>query len=171
MTNSLHSRFSVLSCGLALALSSGVAAADPPEATRSVHRLDVSVTTLDDGAHAAPATYTLILQENQTGTVSVGANVPLVVAPGGGAAAPRQDVGLTVHLSYSMRGAVVLVAGSVEMTSVDGSAATSGARTIHRVRAEGVTPVTPGTDALFSRIDDVAGHRHYEITVAARRLL
>ncbi len=161
----------MLAGGLALALSSGVAHADPPEAMRLVHRFDVSVTTLEDGAHATPATYTLILQENQPGTVAVGANVPLVVAPGGGVAAPRQDVGLTLHFSYAMRGAVVLLSGSVEMTSVDASAGTTGARTIHRVRAEGVTPVTPGTDALFSRIDDVAGHRHYEITVAARRLL
>ena len=63
-------------------LTSGVARADPPEAApRSVFRIEVSVTGVDENPRAAPATYTVILLENQTGAVSTGTNIPLGPAP------------------------------------------------------------------------------------------
>lgn len=171
----------VVSFSLAVLLASGAAHADTvPEPPRSVYRIEVSVTGLDENARAAPATYVVNLLENQAGTVASGANVPLGPLPVGsagsgtlgvpGGASPRQDVGLTIHLAYSLRGSVVLVTGGVEISSADAPGPGTAA-TIHRVRVEGVTPVTPGTPAVFGSVYDLASHRRYEVTLTARRVL
>lgn len=174
-----------------ITLLSSVARADPPRAEpppppppremsrveppRSVFRIDVSVTGLDDARAATPATYTLMLQENTPGVISTGANVPLQVTAGGasgaaGTSVARQDVGLRLHFNYTMRAEVVVLSGDVEMSSAVPSA-TPGPVTLHRLRAESVVPITPGTPVLFSSVYDLTSHRRYEITVNARRML
>lgn len=170
MSHSPHRSFRpVAALAAALVLSSRVAAADPPAAApRSLYRFDVTITGLEAGPHAAPATYTIVLTENQTGDVATGANVPL--GPAGASAVARQDVGLNLRLSYTLRGETVLLAGQVEVSSAEAGAA-GAAATIHRMRADGVAPITPGTPALFSSVYDLATRRRCDVTVSARRLL
>jgi len=159
---------SVVALSAALLLASSTAAADPPAAApRSLYRFDVTITGLEDGPRAAPATYTIVLTENQSGAVASGDNVSL--GPSAAGAVARQDVGLSLRLSYSLRGETVLLAGLVEVSSaVSGG---GGAATIHRMRADGVTPITPGTPALFSSVYDPVTRRRCDVTVSARRLL
>lgn len=154
-----------------VALSSRAAHADPPPSPpRSLYRIEVTITGLEDGAHPAPATYSLVLQENQSGMVSTGANVPLVTGSGSNQIAARQDVGLNLRLSYSLRGETVLLSGQVEMSSVDAATGASPA-VIHRMRADGVVAVAPGAPAVLASVYDLGTHRRCEVTVAARRLL
>lgn len=171
----------------AATLSSGIALADPPpprttaapaattapQAARPIYRFDVSITGIETGAQAQPATFTIILEENQVGMVHTGSNVPLVArgAPGAAAVvAPRQDVGLSLRFTFTSRGPAVVLNGSVEFSAVD-PAAGAGPAVIHRVRVDGAVPVTPGTPTLFGSAYDVTTHRRYEINVTARRLL
>jgi hypothetical protein len=169
-------RYALSAAGLcaALLLAHGTAHADPPDtATRSVYRIEVSVTGLDASAHPTPATYTLVMMENQAGAISSGTNVPLSVgstALPGAPLGPRQDVGLSLHLTYNLRGAVVLLTGEVEFSSVEPNTP-GGAAVIHRVRVAGTTAVTPGHPALLGSVFDLVTHRRYEVTVAAQRIL
>lgn len=182
MTNSMIRKAPLLSLFLASALSSGAAFADPPpsasaqtarapDAPRSVYRLDVSITGIEEGARAAAATYVIMVEEHQTGGLSTGANVPLVGSGSSTAPmSPRQDVGLSLRFSYELRGQVLLVTGNVEMSSVEPSSSPAPV-SIHHLRAEGVTAVTPGTPTLFTSIYDIQSHRRYEVTINARRVL
>src|SRR6516164_8384283 len=106
----------VLASILVLALSHAASAAPtPPTPTpppaRAIHRFDVAVSGLDEGGH--PATYTLILQENNTGELATGTNVPMNT---GTTPSPRMDVGLKIRLNYTLRGSVVVVEGDLELS-------------------------------------------------------
>ena len=156
----------------ALMLSSSIAGADPPTSTvpavaRSIFRFDFTVHGIDENPHAVPATYTLFLAENQSGSVSTGTNVPLVVTStsAGPTSSARQDIGLNLHFSFVIQGAVLVLTGSTEMSSVD-PAGTNGLAAIHRMHADGVVPVTPGRPTLVSSVSDLSTHRRYEIMVA-----
>ncbi len=154
----------------AIAVTSTAIAAPPPPAPpppqASIYRFDVAITGLD--ASAKPSTYTLVLEESSHGGLSTGANIPLV-APNQ-SSATRQDVGLKLSFRYTLRGAVVVLEGEVEVSSADPPTAATAA-TLHRIRAESVVPITAGTPALFSSLVDITSHRRYEVTVTAQRLL
>ena len=174
----------LLTAALAAAvLTNALAArADPPappaptahEATppRSLYRLEVTLTGVDPAAHPAPATYSLVLLENEMGTLSTGTNIALNAGPGTppGFVSPRQDVGLSLHVMYTLRGAAVLVTSNVELSAADQQAST-GPAAIHRVRIDGTVPVTPGHPAVLGSVFDLVSHRRYEVTVAAQRVL
>lgn len=151
-------------------LGAAPAWADPPSpaASRPVYRFDFAVTGVDDGPRASPATYTLVLQENQTGHVSTGTNIALGPTPAGGAA-PRMDVGLNLHFSFAQRGTALLLSGGFELSTAD--AAGAGPVSIHRVRSESVVAVSPGTPALVTSVYDLTSHRRYEVTVSAQRVM
>lgn len=101
--------------------------ADPPvPAARSVYRFDFTVVGVDD-ARSGPATYTLVLQENQAGHVSTGTNIALGAAANG-AAASRMDVGLNLHFSFERRGTALLLSGGFELSTADAAGGGPGAR-------------------------------------------
>ncbi len=168
-THASKRALAALSTAVVLASSAALADPPPPDAPRSIYRFDVSVTGVEEGPRAAPATYTLILRENQMGSASTGANIALGAA-GGAGPAPRQDVGLSLRFTYTLRGEVALLTGYVELSSVE-PASGGGAVTLHRVHVDGVAPVTPGTPALLGSVYDLSTRRRYEVTVTARRLM
>lgn len=59
----------------------------------------------------------------------------------------------------------------MELSSVEPATVSGAAATIHRVRAEGVVPITAGTPALFGSVYDLTAHRRSDVTVSAQRLL
>lgn len=155
------------SSAAAAAPSSAASAATSPAASGvpSVYRFDVAVTGADP-TQKSPVTYTLVLEEDHGGEISTGSVIPLTNAP----TSARESVGLSVHLHYSVRGGIVLLDGEFEMSSVDPVAGPGGA-TIHRVKASGIVPITPGAPALLTSANDVVSHRHYEVSVTAQKLL
>lgn len=167
MKPSLRTR-SVALLTSACLLVAAPAHADPPApAARPVYRFDFTVVGLDD-ARSGPATYTLVLQENQTGHVSTGTNIALG-SGASGSAAPRMDVGLNLRFSFERRGAALLLSGGFELSTADATG--GGPVSVRRVRSESVVAVTPGTPALLTSVHDVASHRRYEVTVSAQRVL
>jgi hypothetical protein len=146
-------------------------ATEAPEPPRAIYRLEFTLHRPDDPANARLATYTITLEERHPGSVSIGANVPLsATAPtNANASASRVDVGLMLRASFVVRGNVVVVTGEAEMSTAEPSPTT--APTIHRVRADGVVPVTPGHPASFTTLTDPGTRRPYEITVNATRVL
>lgn len=141
-------------------------AAPPPAPPRAIYRLDVAVTGLTDGA---PATWSLMLQEGQISALSTGVNLALSPAPQGGPA-PRQDVGLSLHMRFVLRGDVVVVDGGLETSSLAPSGAT-GATAIRRLRLDGVTALTGTQPALLGSVFEIATRQRVEVTVAAHRVL
>jgi len=146
------------------AFADNAPAATPPAAT--IYRFEVSITGIEQDPKAAPATYTLTLQENTTGLVSTGANIAMT----SGQNATRQNVGLDIKMSYTLRNGVVVLSGDLEMSAVEATQ-TNGAPNIHRVRAENVIPITGTSPTLFTSVYDVVSHRRYEVNVSAKKLL
>lgn len=156
---------------LVVVLGAAPAYADPPappSSARPVYRFDFAVTGVDDGPRSNPATYTLVLQENQTGHVSTGTNIALGPSANG-AAAPRMDVGLNLHFSFAQRGPALLLTGGFELSTADATG--GGPVSVHRVRSESVVAVSPGTPALVTSVYDLTSHRRYEVTVSAQRVM
>jgi hypothetical protein len=166
---------------LALATASDIARADPPqsganppraasapEAPRPIYRFEFAVRRSDDPPNARPASYTMNLEENHPGTLSVGSNVPLQTPSSARAVAPRQDVGLMLHFDFAMQGSTVVLTGSVEISSAEPM--TNGVAGIRRFRADGAIPIVPGRTTPFVTVADASTHNTYEITVTATRL-
>ncbi len=168
MNLSLRVRSAALLTATCLLVAVPVHADPPPPAARPVYRFDFAVTGVEDGPRANPATYTLVLQENQTGHVSTGTNIPLGPAANGAVAA-RMDVGLNLHFSFAQRGTALLLSGGFELSTADATGA--GPVSVHRVRSESVVAVSPGTPALVTSVYDLTSHRRYEVTVSAQRVM
>ena len=159
---------SVLALSTAPALAAPSAPAAPPTpavasapAAPSFYRLEVSIS---DGTKATPDAYSMVLEENQHGRLQSGQNVSL-------GAGVRQAVGLELGFSYTLRGAVLVLDGEVEMSSIDPTTVASGAPTIRRVKAVLIAPVVPGTPMQFVSLYDVNTKHRYEVTVSAKRVM
>jgi hypothetical protein len=126
----------------------------------SIYRFEISITGMDPDPKAAPATYTLTLQEGRAGTIATGANIALST----GQSAARQNVGLDIKMEYTLRGGTVILDGDVELTALEPNSST-----IHRVRASDTVPINGTT--LFASVYDVVSHRRYEVNVSAKKLL
>ena len=151
-----------------------MAIADPPATTipaptRSIYRFDFAVHGIDDNPTLFRPQRTRSSPDGRTqsGSVSTGTNVPLVIAStsAGPTSSARQDVGLNLHFSFAMQGSVLVLTGSTEgMSSLD-PASTGSFAAIHRIHADGVIPVTPGRPTLVSSVFDLSTRRRYEIMV------
>jgi len=164
---------SVLALSTAPALAAPSAPAAPPTpavasapAAPSFYRLEVSIS---DGTKPTPDTYSMVLEENQHGRLQTGENVSLGGGANGGMA--RQAIGLELGFSYTMRGAVLVLDGEVEMSSLDPTTVASGAPTFRRLKAVLVAPVVPGTPTQFVSLYDVSTKHRFEVTVSAKRLM
>ena len=165
-TNARPLLSALLGIVIVFAATTNVAMADPPR-PQSLYRFDVTI--LDAGAPtpAMPATYSLVLAENSSGRLTVGTSVP--VATTAAATAPaREDIGVDLRLGYAMRGEVVVLSGTVELSSLEPGA---GARTVRRIRVDGFARITDGTPSVFASVVDPASHRRYEITIVGHRVL
>lgn len=147
------------------------------EATR-IYKFDFVLTPKDPkDANLTPTSFTLNIAENQTGTVTIGKNVPLQAAtatPGAGAlggtmhASPRQDVGLKVNAHpRDLTGTEDLMLDvDLEMSSLDGTS--FGAVGIRKLTSHGTAVVPLGKSALIMSVDD--DKKHYELTVTTTKL-
>ncbi|HTR52520.1 MAG TPA: hypothetical protein VMJ10_17520 [Kofleriaceae bacterium] len=152
-----------LICSLALAALCSPALAGPPPPS-SVYRFDVTITGLD----SKPATYTLMLGENQRGTVESGSNIPYATSS---TTTSRESLGMKLEMSYQPQAGVLVVAGGFDLTALDASGSTANP-TWRRVGAHDmIIPVTPGKPTLFTNIYDTTAHKTYEVTVTATKLL
>jgi hypothetical protein len=156
----------------AIALAGATASADsaapaPAPAPLSVYRFDVSITNLDTDPKAPPATYSVVLDDEKSGTLEAGANVPLSPATGG-MQATRMNIGVKLGLRYRTAPAgAIVVNGDFELTTADS------ASSFHRIRAEGATAIASGTASptQLASVYDPQTHRRYDITVTAHRVL
>ncbi|HEY1557946.1 MAG TPA: hypothetical protein VGF94_24120 [Kofleriaceae bacterium] len=153
-----------ITCSLVLAALCAPALAGPPPTPASIYRFDVTINGLD----AKPATYTLMLGENQLGHVSSGSNIPYATSP---TSTARENLGISLEMSYQQHGAVLLVDGGFELTALDPSGSVSNP-TWRRVSAHDmIVPVTVGKPTMFTSIYDTTAHKSYEVTVTAQKLL
>lgn len=144
------------------ASSAGASTASAPQARRApgpVYRLDFVVSGADAGKPAGNGAYSINLEEDQSGEIRVGANVPLT--PNGSS---RQDVGLKLHVTYRLVGADLLLRDNVELSAIEEPAQ------IRRISSSGDAWVSPGKPTLVASAEDAATHRHYEVMVTATRL-
>jgi hypothetical protein len=153
---------SLVLAGLLAAPAVADSATPPP----SIYRFDISITGAEADPMAAPATYTITIDENHSGRVGTGANIAL----GGANSNTRQNVGLDMKISYSLRGTTVVLAGNLELTSVEPSS-TNGATTIHRTGAESTIAITGTAPTLFTSVYDVVSHRRLEVNITAKKVL
>ena len=153
-----------LICSLALAALCSPALAGPPAPPASIYRFDVTITGLD----AKPATYSLMLGENQRGTAESGSNIPYATSS---TTTSRESLGMKLEMSYQQHAGVLVVDGGFELTALDPSGSTANP-TWRRIGAHDmIVPVTPGKPTLFTNITDTTAHKTYEVTVTATKLL
>lgn len=140
-------------------------AAKPPE-EHHVYRLDFVVASNDAGKPVTSSTYSLNLEEEQSGDLRLGTNVPLVAPspgtkPGAPVAAPRQDVGLNLRAFLRVVGEDLLLHTAFEMSYVEDPS------TIHKIASNGDALVSPGKPAVLCNLEDPSSHKHYQVTVTA----
>jgi hypothetical protein len=135
-----------------------------PTAPASIYRFDVTITGLD----AKPATYTLMLGESQTGRVQSGSNIAYSTSS---TSTARENLGMSLEMSYTQHAGVLLVDGGFEVTALDPSGSPANP-TWRRVSAHDmIVPVTVGKPALLTNIYDTTAHKAYEVTVIAQKLM
>ncbi len=153
-----------------LAVAAASASADsakpapaPPPPPASMYRLDVSITGLDADPKAAPATYSLTLEEDTRGALGTGTNLPLQPAAKDGAV-PRIDIGMRLGFKYrSVNATTIVVSGDLEMEAVEQASPT----VFHKVRVEGATAVTGSTPSQLASVFDNVSHRRVEVSITA----
>lgn len=161
-------------CTVAAPAGAASAATAPPPSTAGVHakppqerhvyRLDVAVSTGEANKTLGGA-YVLHLEEERGSEIHTGANVALTTSnlpPG--ASAPRQDVGLKLHFSYTLVGDDLLLHNSTEMSSADELP------TIRKLAVHGDALVSPGKPAVVVSVEEPAGHKRLQVTVTATKL-
>jgi hypothetical protein len=139
-----------------------------------VYRLDFVLTTADVGQPATSSSYTLNLEERQSGEVRMGRNVALSPS------SARIDVGLKIWCSYRFEGADLVLREQTEISALDEPGPSTGVRdvppaagpsTIHKVSSSSEAWVVPGTPTLVASMDEPGTHKRYQVTVTATKLL
>ena len=141
-----------------VAAASGARPSSQADKARPVYRLDF---VLEDGASGAGTTggsYTMNLEEDRVGALSVGSNVPL--SPSNA----RHDVGLRISASYARTGDDLLLHSSLELSSTEDKGA------VHKVTTQGDAVIAPGKRALVASLDDPRGHMRYQLFATATKL-
>ena len=158
-----------------LVLAAGSASAAPtstapspstaPKALGQLYSFEVTIRGIDADPNTF-ATYSFVLPERAHASLSSDDNVPISSAANG--PAMRENVGVKLDATFEQQGKLLMLDGNVEISSVD-PASPAGARVVHRVRAHDMAPITPDTPSLFASIYDITTHRHYEVTVLAKK--
>jgi hypothetical protein len=143
------------------ALHGESARGDRSAESHHVYRLDFVLTTADVGQPATSSSYTLNLEERQSGEVRMGTNI--VLSP----SSARIDVGLKLWCSYRFEGADLVLREQTEISAVD----EPGPSTIHKVSSTSEAWVVPGTPTLVASMDEPGTHKRYQVTVTATKLL
>ena len=120
-----------------------------PPVPDHVYRLDFLV----EGTN--PTTYTLNLEERQSGEVKSGFNIALPTQA-------RIDVGLLIRCRYTTEGDTLLLHTITELSASDD------ASTIRKIATSSDVLVATGKPALVTSIDD--GKKRQQVTVTATRL-
>jgi hypothetical protein len=128
------------------------------EGTRPVYRLDFVLQDADSGPSTTGGTYTMNLEEDRPGELSIGSNVPL--SPSNA----RQDVGLHIRASYIGVGDDLLLRSSFELSSTEDKGA------IRKMTAQGDAVIAPGKRALVAGLDDPRGKQRYRLFATATKL-
>jgi hypothetical protein len=139
------------------------ALADSATPPGSIYRFDIAISGMESDPKAAPATYTLTLEENRGGKFGTGANISI-------SSNMRQNVGLDFEGKFSLRGTTVVFDGDMQLTSIEPTT-TNGATTLHRVHAANVVPISGTAPTLFASVYDTVSHRRYEVNITAKKLL
>ena len=139
-----------------LALTAPALASVGPD--RAVYRLDFELDTTEAGKPVTKTLFSLTLPEERAGEAIIGDNIPLPT----GATTARQNVGLHVNASFSVRGAELLLDVETELTERSTSSA------YHRIATKGTALATPGKSAVVMSIDH--DKVHTELTVTPTRL-
>ncbi len=131
----------------------------PSNESHHVYRFDFVVTTADVGKAAVSNSYTINLEERQSGEVRMGTNIAL--SPSNA----RMDVGLKLWCSYRFEGNDIVLRESTEMSSAEDPS------TIHKVSSMSEAWVIPGTPTLVASMDEPVSHKRYQVMVTATKLL
>jgi hypothetical protein len=146
-------------CASAHAAPPAQSARAPDAVSHHVYRFDFIITTADNGKPAVSSSYTLNLEERQSGEVRVGSNI--VLSP----SAARMDVGLKIWCSYRFEGADIVLREQTEMSTAEDPS------TIHKVSSTSEAWVVPGTPTLVASMDEPVSHKRYQVMVTATKLL
>jgi hypothetical protein len=145
---------------------------------RRTYKLDFTFTSNEAGKPPTSAAYMLNLEENNSGEIRLGSNIPLTMHPPPGAASgapaasgarpsfgtPRQDVGFLLRCNFNLAGDDLLLHTDLEMSSADLPPA------IHKMTLKGDAVVSPGKSSVVSTSEDPSTHQHYELSVTATKL-
>ncbi len=135
-------------------------AAPPARRAAQVYRMDYIISSKDPTAPAASSNaYTMVLEEDRSGEVMVGSNVPL------SGSQARTDVGLKLHGHFVRAGEDdVMIETRIEMSSSEEAAG------IHKLTAVTDAFVAPGKPTVVASLDDPASHKRYQVSVTATKV-
>ena len=131
----------------------------PDGVSHHVYRFDFIITTADVGKPAVSNSYTLNLEERQSGEVRVGSNIALLPS------AARLDGGRKIWCSYRFEGADIVLREQTEISAAEDPS------TIHKVSSASEAWVVPGTPTLVASMDEPVSHKRYQVMVTATKLL
>jgi len=127
---------------------------------RHLYRFDFAVSGGAEKTGSSSGTYSMALEEDRSGEVVAGANVPLG-QNGGGA---RQDVGLKIKARYDLSGDDLVLEVDTEQSALDDGGV------IRKLVARGAGVVTPGKPSTLISVDDSAGKKRLQVTVTVTKL-
>jgi hypothetical protein len=140
---------------------------------RHVYRLDYVVTVTEPGKPPSASNHTMNIEENGSGDLRAGANVPLLSGLPALADMParRQDVGLSLHTQVARVGDDLVLHHTTELSApADGEGATGGVRVIRRIVANGDAVASLGKPTTLSSVEEPFTHARYDVAVTATRL-
>jgi hypothetical protein len=158
--------------GPLLGYAAGARPASGGARSHHVYRLDYVVTVTEPGKAPLVSTQTMNVEENGSGDLRAGANIPLVAAPGSpGFSSPRQDVGLSLHTQVTRAGDDLVLHHSTEISApADADGAMGGGRAIRKIVANGDAVASMGTPTTVSSVEEQVTHARYTVSVTATRL-
>lgn len=146
-------------------------ASKSPEKPLSVYRLEFVVRELEGGKTINSRTYTMSVEDGDTGRIRVGNRVPYNT---GKDTFQYFEVGINIDCRLRDHGSYILLEGTqIEISSIVKDDSASGGTPnpiVRQARSSVAAAITPGKPAVITSMDDVSSNRRYEVEVTATKL-
>jgi hypothetical protein len=137
----------------------------------SVYRLQFVVREMEDGKTINSRTYTMSVEDGDTGRIRVGNRVPYNL---GKDQIQLFDVGINIDCRLRDHGSYILLQSTqIEISSIVKDESSSGGTAnpiVRQARSSSSAAITPGKPAVIASMDDVSSNRRYEVEVTATKV-
>jgi hypothetical protein len=137
----------------------------------SVYRLEFVVRELEDGKKINSRSYTMSVQDGDTGRIRVGNRIPYNT---GKDQFQYFEVGINIDCRLHDHGSYILLEGtSIEISSIVKDESSTGGTPnpiVRQARSSVAAAITPGKPTVITSLDDVSSNRRYEVEVTATKV-